>query len=111
MPVRGEKHETYQVRRQSHLFLKKSEVRGSEVIKQRELSVGRPGEHSREMPFEQRFEEGESVIFPNISGRGIPGSINSMCKCPEAGMCLFKKQQESQWIWVSEWEEELRSAS
>lgn len=77
-------------------YLKKTEVRGSEVIKQRDLSVGRPGEPSREMPFEQRLEEGESVIFPNVSGRGIPGRSTACANAlRQASACLRNSKKVS----------------
>ena len=50
-----------------------------------------PGEHSgRKMPFEQRPEEGKGAVFPSLSGKGISGRGNSMCKGSEVGLCLFK---------------------
>lgn len=45
----------------------------------------------REMPFKQRLEKGEGMIFPSISGKGFSGRGNSMGKGPEAGICLFMK--------------------
>ena len=63
------------------------------------------------MPFSQRLEEDEGVIFPSSCGKDPSGSMHNTCKGPEAGTCLFKKQQESQRVWSSEWEGEVRSAS